>query len=424
MKHKFSVSLTLALIAAMLVTSLALADNVKNDVVVGGTDTIYVGGTTIISYKIDQQPFVQDGQNGCNAADGTPAVVSIITPLGVTATPTVLTFTNCTTWQSVSFTASSSGNYPISASVSDGNLAGGTYDTTKAAFILHVLAPTDSTPPVITPSVSGTMGNNGWYVSDVTVSWTVVDNESAITSKPGCDPTTINADTAGTTLTCSATSAGGTSSQSVTIKRDATAPTGVSGAPNRVPDHGTWYNHAVDVVFTGSDATSGIASCTTTTYSGPDGASVSVNGSCTDNAGNTSASVASSAFNYDATAPAVSASASPAANANGWNNTDVTVSFSGSDSLSGIASCDAPVVLSSEGAGPDLAGNSASATASGINIDKTAPTVSASASPAANANGWNNTDVTVSFSGSDSLSGIASCDAPVVLSSEGAGRPK
>jgi hypothetical protein len=90
-----------------------------------------------------------------------------------------------------------------------------------------------------------------------------------------------------------------------------------------------------------------------------------------------------SGINIDKTAPSVSASASPAANANGWNNTDVTVSFSGLDALSGIDSCEANVVLSAEAAGQsasgsctDKAGNSASATASGINIDKTDPSVS------------------------------------------------
>ena len=67
-------------------------------------------------------------------------------------------------------------------------------------------------------------------------------------------------------------------------------------------------------------------------------------------------------------------------------------------------------------------GNTASDTQTGINIDQTAPTASATAAPASNANGWNNTDVTVSFSGSDSLSGIDFCDADVVLSSEGAGQ--
>jgi hypothetical protein len=85
-------------------------------------------------------------------------------------------------------------------------------------------APSDTTAPVITPGVSGTLGSNGWYTSDVAVSWAVNDAESAVTSQSGCDPTTVDYDTSGVTFTCSATSAGGTDSESVTIKRDATQP--------------------------------------------------------------------------------------------------------------------------------------------------------------------------------------------------------
>ncbi len=43
--------------------------------------------------------------------------------------------------------------------------------------------PDDITPPVITPTVSGTVGNNGWYVSDITISWTVVDEVRYFRSK-------------------------------------------------------------------------------------------------------------------------------------------------------------------------------------------------------------------------------------------------
>jgi hypothetical protein len=68
----------------------------------------------------------------------------------------------------------------------------------------------------------------------------------------------------------------------------------------------------------------------------------------------------------------------------------------------------------------DNAGNSASSTVSNIDIDKTNPTISGSRSPAANANGWNNTNVVVSFSCVDPLSGVASCGPTETLSSEGA----
>lgn len=94
----------------------------------------------------------------------------------------------------------------------------------------------DSTPPVITPTVNGTLGENGWYVSDVEVAWSVVDEQSEITEQSGCETTVITSDTSGLTLTCTAASAGGSSSQSVTIQRDATPPALLSAAvtPNPV----------------------------------------------------------------------------------------------------------------------------------------------------------------------------------------------
>jgi hypothetical protein len=163
--------------------------------------------------------------------------------------------------------------------------------------------PSDTTPPVITQDVTGTLGNDGWYTSDVHVDWTVSDPESAISSQSGCDDFSITSDQQETTYTCTAKSAGGTNSDSVAIKRDATAPTGVAGSPGHVPDHNGWYNSPVDIKFQGTDVTSGIANCSTVPYNGPDGTGLTVDGSCTDKAGNESAQVASSAFDYDATPP-------------------------------------------------------------------------------------------------------------------------
>ena len=67
----------------------------------------------------------------------------------------------------------------------------------------------DTTPPVITSAISGTLGLNDWYTSDVTVEWTVTDPDSAISSTSGCETSTVTSDTAGTTFTCEATSGGG-----------------------------------------------------------------------------------------------------------------------------------------------------------------------------------------------------------------------
>lgn len=102
-----------------------------------------------------------------------------------------------------------------------------------------------------------------------------------------------------------------------------------------------------------------------------------------DNAGNLE-SIKTLTIKLDKTPPSIVGSRSPAANVNGWNNTPVIVSFACSDSLSGLASGSPPAntVLSSEGTNQqvtgtcqDIAGNMASATMSGINIDLTPPTI-------------------------------------------------
>jgi hypothetical protein len=119
--------------------------------------------------------------------------------------------------------------------------------------------PSDTTPPVITPTITGNLGNNDWYTSNVTLTWSVVDSESAITSQTGCDAVNITADQAATNYTCTATSAGGTSSETVTIKRDATAPEIGDEGPTTLANAHGWYNSAVLNKFSASDALSGLA---------------------------------------------------------------------------------------------------------------------------------------------------------------------
>src|SRR5580765_6654178 len=78
--------------------------------------------------------------------------------------------------------------------------------------------PQDDTPPLVSYSIDGIVGTNGWYRGSangnfVVVHWTVSDPESAIISSTGCDPAIqILGPTlpGGTTRTCSATSLGGT----------------------------------------------------------------------------------------------------------------------------------------------------------------------------------------------------------------------
>lgn len=175
-------------------------------------------------------------------------------------------------------------------------------NTSSEACTTVTVALADTTPPVITPTVSGALGNNGWYTSNVTISWTVIDDESPITTQDGCDSTTVTTDTTGATFTCTATSEGGTASESVTIRRDATPPTITGSASPASNVHG-WRNRLVTVDFTCTDETSGIAACAAPLVLG-EGANQSATGTATDNAGNT-ASTQVTDLNIDLTAPEV-----------------------------------------------------------------------------------------------------------------------
>jgi hypothetical protein len=124
--------------------------------------------------------------------------------------------------------------------------------------------------------------------------------------------------------------------------------------------------------------------------------------------------------------PTITATASPPPNAAEWNNSNVTVSFTCSDVTSGVATCPPPQPVTTEGANQVISGsatdkavNTASVSVT-LNIDKTAPKVSAVPSPGPNAAGWNNSNVTVSFTCTDTLSGIASCPSSTTVSTEGA----
>ena len=142
---------------------------------------------------------------------------------------------------------------------------------------------------------------SGWRRQPVTIDWTVFPSASPIIA--GCQDRTIAIDTTGTTEFCAA----GTQRDSVRrekmISVDQTPPEVTTATPDRAFDLAGWFNHPVGFAFGGTDATSGLASCDPAAYGGPDGAAVTVTGTCRDHAGN----VASRAFplRYDASAPSV-----------------------------------------------------------------------------------------------------------------------
>lgn len=147
----------------------------------------------------------------------------------------------------------------------------------------------DDSPPSIVPTITGAVGSNAWYTSDVAVSWSVADAESDVTNTQGCGATSVTQDTDGVTFTCSATSAGGSASEFVTIKRDATAPV-IAFSGNA----GTYtVDQQVNISCAATDAMSGVAS---SSCPGASGAAYtfgvgaqSLSASAEDNAGNTNA---------------------------------------------------------------------------------------------------------------------------------------
>ena len=260
----------------------------------------------------------------------------------------------------------------------------------------------------------------GWFTSagaPVAVAWSAPSGASLT----NCQFQTITSDTSGTNVSCGAYYAAQqqTVTVTVTVRRDTTPPqvTGIAAA--RAPDANGWYNHGVGVTLTGSDATAGIASCDAPTYSGPDSGSAVVTGSCRDAAGNTSAP-AQLTLEYDASPPAASASLGRAPDANGWYAKPVAISFAGSDATSGMASCTAAATYAGPDSGSagvagectDKAGNRAPASAS-FRFDSTPPTTVAQPARPPDVNGWYSKPLTVEFKGSDKLSGVASCTAPV-----------
>ena len=274
----------------------------------------------------------------------------------------------------------------------------------------------DTSAPVVSYTLSGTLGTNGWYRSNVTIHWSATDPEGVTSST--CVIAQLVATEGTGTYSCTATSHGGTATGQVTLKIDKTLPSVPVGTAARSPDANGWYNHSVSVTFAGTDAVSGIDSCSGGVYSGPDSATASVAGTCTDRAGNTS----SGAFglDYDSTDPAATAGASRAPDANGWYNHSLSVSFTGTDALSGIGSCSGPASysgpdtgsVSRSGACTDRAGNTSNPASLTFRYDSTAPQATAAASRGPDANGWYNRTLSVLFAQvPGDLSGPGSCSA-------------
>ena len=211
----------------------------------------------------------------------------------------------------------------------------------------------------------------------------------------------------------------------------------------RTPANAAGWNDAnVTVSYACNAAISGVANNTlaggTVTTEGAN-QSFTGTGACVDQAGNSSAPVAVAGIRIDKTDPTISDVVTPAApnGQNGWYTSNVTNTFNAADALSGLSTgCDTAfpkaVVASTEGAAvtvssgacADVAGNTAAAiTSATFKIDKTDPTINATAKKhdgtTYDAGTDTPQDVTVHFTCADGGSGIATCPADRVFTSVG-----
>jgi hypothetical protein len=224
------------------------------------------------------------------------------------------------------------GTFTITVTVTDKDGATSAPMTTTAIV-------TDPTPPVVTPAVSGTLGQNGWYTGDVSITWTTVDPETGIGTRTGCDPLTLSSNTSatGTTYTCTATNGAQMSTtQSVTVKRDDSKPvvtpviTGTLGANG-------FYTSNVGISWTVTNIgpSSAVANCGANTQStDTQGAPYS----CTATSGAGLATTSSVTIKRDASPATIVPTVGGTMGNGGWYVGDVTVSWAVTDATSGIGS--------------------------------------------------------------------------------------
>jgi hypothetical protein len=169
-------------------------------------------------------------------------------------------------------------------------------------------AVTDPTRPTVegTP-LAGPDGLDGWYTSDVPVQWAVTEDESPESLVvDGCADEVLAQDGDAVTSSCTATSAGGTTQERVTVRRDATAPTVAVTSTTGTRGAGDWYTSPVTVTFGAQDATSGPATSAQEVTTTGEGVLTLTSPAFSDNAGNTTAAgAATQTVDVDLTNPSV-----------------------------------------------------------------------------------------------------------------------
>jgi parallel beta-helix repeat protein len=233
--------------------------------------------------------------------------------------------------------------------------------------------------PVTTAALSGTVGNGGWFRSDVTLTLTATDNEGIAATRYSYDGRNWQTYTAPLTLASPGTTTVYYRStdlvghvertRNVQVKIDKTAPAVTFGTPSPAPNAAGWNNTAVSVPFTATDDLSGVAF--TVPAASPlvisaEGAPLTASVTAADNAGNT-ATASVSGIKIDRTPPVVTIT-SPAEGAFFLINDAAAAAWDAVDALSGIASRSSSALDTSQAGvktftatATDYAGNSGSA---------------------------------------------------------------
>ena len=125
----------------------------------------------------------------------------------------------------------------------------------------------DTTAPSTTPALSGTMGDNDWYVGDVTVTLSATDATSDVNYtmykvddgswQLYTGPFIVSGDGQHTVYFYSVDYAGNNASGSVSFKIDTVAPDTIATSSGTIGDN-SWYISDVTVTLSASDATSGV----------------------------------------------------------------------------------------------------------------------------------------------------------------------
>jgi hypothetical protein len=241
------------------------------------------------------------------------------------------------------YAADGIGSQTASCSYTD---AGGLQASSSATYSI-----VDPSAPIISYTLNPTApdGLLGWYKGTVTLTWHVSEPQSPNSLiKSGCGNQTITADQAATNYSCSASSAGGSSGDpvTVTVSRDGNGPDVTYTSANPVAPDGTngWYVSPVTATFTATDGFSGPASQTGTNVSTTDGGAVTIpSPAFSDNAGNATRAGADSspAFKIDTVDPDAPEFVGGPADGSSYyfGSVPAAPTCTSDDDTSGLASC-------------------------------------------------------------------------------------